>query len=66
MTEPTILVCDDDEPLRELMKVTLGEGYRFVEADEGEIALAALAPARQDNMLSAVMHPGHSGLDVLR
>jgi CheY-like chemotaxis protein len=66
MTEPTILVCDDDEPLRELMKVTLGEGYRFVEAADGEIALAELARARPDLVLLDVMLPGYSGLDVLQ
>jgi CheY-like chemotaxis protein len=66
MAEPTILVCDDDEPLRELMKVTLGEGYRFVEAADGEIALAELAHARPDLVLLDVMLPGYSGLDVLQ
>jgi DNA-binding response OmpR family regulator len=66
MAEPTILVCDDDEPLRELMKVTLGAGYRFVEAADGEIALAELAQERPDLVLLDVMLPGYSGLDVLQ
>jgi CheY-like chemotaxis protein len=66
MAEPTILVCDDDEPLRELMKVTLGTGYRFVEAADGEIALAELAQQRPDLVLLDVMLPGYSGLDVLQ
>jgi DNA-binding response OmpR family regulator len=66
MTEPTILVCDDDEPLRELMKVTLGADYRFVEAADGETALAELAQARPDLVLLDVMLPGYSGIDVLQ
>jgi two-component system, OmpR family, response regulator MtrA len=66
MAEPTILVCDDDEPLRELMKVTLGAGYRFVEAVDGEAALAELARTRPDLALLDVMLPGYSGLDVLK
>jgi two-component system response regulator MprA len=65
MAQPTILVCDDDPGLRELMKVTLGSGYRFVEAVDGEQALAALAIERPDVVLLDVMLPGYSGLDVL-
>ena len=61
----TILVCDDDEGLRELMKVTLGERYGYVEAAEGEEALAALATERVDLVLLDVMLPGYSGLQVL-
>src|SRR5437763_11218742 len=65
MAEPTILVCDDDQPLRELMKVTLGSGYRFVEATDGEEALASLVAERPDIVLLDVMLPGYSGLQVL-
>ena len=65
MGEPTILVCDDDEPLRELMKVTLGPDYRFVDAVDGEQALAQLASAPPDLVLLDGMLPGYSGLQVL-
>ena len=66
MTQPTILVCDDDEGLRELMKVTLEPaGYRFVEASDGEAALQALATEPPDLVLLDVMLPGYSGIHVL-
>jgi CheY-like chemotaxis protein len=65
MHEPTILVCDDDDGLRELMKVTLAPDYRIVEAVDGEQALAALASDRPDVVLLDVMLPGYSGLQVL-
>ena len=65
MADPIILVCDDDEPLRELMKVTLGDGYRFVDAVDGESALATLAQTRPDLVLLDVMLPGYSGIEVL-
>ena len=32
MPTPTILICDDEPSLRELMRVSLGEGYSFAEA----------------------------------
>ena len=31
----TILVCDDDPSLRELVRAVLGSGYLFVEAADG-------------------------------
>jgi PleD family two-component response regulator len=31
----TILVCDDDPSLRELVRAVLGPRYRFVEAADG-------------------------------
>lgn len=65
MTAPTILVCDDDDGLRELMKVTLTPDYRVVEAVDGEQALSALASERPDAVLLDVMLPGYSGLQVL-
>lgn len=65
MGEPTILVCDDDDGLRELMKVTLTPGYRVVEAVDGEQALSALATEPPDAVLLDIMLPGYSGLQVL-
>lgn len=65
MGQPTILVCDDDDGLRELMKVTLSPGYRVVEAGDAEQAFVALASDRPDVVLLDVMLPGRSGLQVL-
>jgi DNA-binding response OmpR family regulator len=65
MARPSILVCDDDTGLRELMKVALGPGYRYVDAVDGEQALQALATEHVDLVLLDVMLPGYSGLQVL-
>lgn len=62
----TILVCDDDDRLRELMKVTLGGEYTFVEAPDGETAIALCRAERPDLVLLDVMLPGSSGLQVLQ
>ena len=61
----TILVCDDDDRLRELMKVTLGGDYAFVQAEDGETAIELCRAERPDLVLLDVMLPGSSGLQVL-
>ena len=63
---PRILVVDDEPPLRELVVVTLGDGYQCDEAGDGEEALERLHGGEYDLVLLDVMMPGRSGLDVLR
>jgi DNA-binding response OmpR family regulator len=63
---PTILVCDDEAWLRELMKVALGEKYNYAEATDAAEAMDALHTVRPSLVLLDVMLPGRSGLDVLR
>ena len=62
---PLILICDDERPLRELIKAALGERYRFVEAAdtlEAEELIAGDPPAL---LVLDVMLPGRSGLELL-
>jgi two-component system, OmpR family, phosphate regulon response regulator PhoB len=62
----TILICEDDQNLRQLVRVILGEKYRFVEADTGHEALELALEVRPDLVILDLMLPGASGLDVLR
>ena len=62
----TILVCDDEPALRELMRAAIGGPHRYLEAEDGDAALEAIRYARPDLVLLDVMLPGRSGLDVLR
>lgn len=62
---PTILVCDDDPSLRELVRAVLGPRYRFLEASDGKEALAAMRELSPDLIVLDVMLPGLSGIDVL-
>ncbi|MDQ3067177.1 MAG: response regulator [Actinomycetota bacterium] len=61
----TILVCDDDPSLRELVRAVLGTRYRFVEAADGAEALALAREERPDLIVLDVMLPGLSGIEVL-
>jgi CheY-like chemotaxis protein len=63
----TILICDDEPSLRELMRLSLETGaeYRFVEAGDGGEAIELLESTRPDLLLLDVMMPGTSGIEVL-
>ena len=62
----TILVCDDEAPLRELMRAAVGPGHRYLEAPDTDTAREAMAYARPDLVLLDVMLPGASGIELLR
>lgn len=61
-----MLICEDEPHLRELVRASLGGGYRFVEAASVGEADEALRAGRPDVVLLDLMLPGGSGLDVLR
>lgn len=63
---PTILVVDDDESIRKLLEVALGEVGEVVTARDGEQALALAEQQLPDIVVMDVMMPDTSGLDVLR
>ena len=60
-----ILICEDDQDLRQLVRAVLGDGYRFLEAQDGDEAVALALRTRPDLIILALMMPGRSGLDVL-
>jgi two-component system, OmpR family, phosphate regulon response regulator PhoB len=62
---PLILICDDELPLRELIKAVLGDGYRYVEAEDAQQAEAALAEQTPEAIVLDVMLPGKSGIEFL-
>jgi DNA-binding response OmpR family regulator len=61
---PLILICDDELPLRELIKAALGDRYRYVEASDAREAEAAMDQNPEAIVLD-VMLPGKSGIDFL-
>jgi len=61
----TVLICDDEPSLRELIRVSLDGGYDFAEADNGVDSLALARSLRPDVVILDMMMPRRSGLEVL-
>jgi CheY-like chemotaxis protein len=65
MTRPSVLVCDDEPNLRELIRVSLGPGWTVREASDGEEALTLARSLEPDLVILDLMMPRLNGLDVL-
>jgi excisionase family DNA binding protein len=64
---PLVLLVDDDEKVRELVRVTLEfEGYVVREASSADEGLAAIEDAKPDLILLDVMMPHIDGWEMLR
>src|ERR687884_668163 len=64
---PLILLVDDDERVRELVRINLEfEGYTVREAGSAEEGLAAVEDVAPDLILLDVMMPGVDGWEMLR
>ena len=61
----TVLICDDEPALRELIRASLHGPYDFAEADDGEESLAAARRLRPDVVILDVMMPRRNGIEVL-
>jgi two-component system, OmpR family, phosphate regulon response regulator PhoB len=62
----TILLCEDEKALRDLMRASLtGRDYEIVEADDGDESLRLARELRPDLVVLDMVLPGRSGLDVL-
>jgi CheY-like chemotaxis protein len=64
-SRPSVLVCDDEPNLRELIRVSLGAGYAVYEAEDGEEALALARALEPDLLILDLMMPRMNGFDVL-
>jgi CheY-like chemotaxis protein len=62
-----VLVVDDDDRSRELLRIVLRHaGYRVVAAPNTQAAIALLATERPDAALVDLLMPGMNGLDFCR
>src|SRR6266566_991961 len=62
----TVLICDDEPSLRELIRVSLEGRYNFANADDGEECLDVALKRRPDVVILDMMMPRRDGLEVLR
>jgi DNA-binding response OmpR family regulator len=67
VSEPTVLVVDDEEAIAEAVRARLeSEGYRVVVAHDGPQAIEAHATEHPDLVVLDLMLPGMDGLEVCR
>ena len=67
MANSKILICDDEEGIRESLKLVLGDHYNLVTVDSGAMALEVLAHNKEIKvMLLDIKMPKSSGLDALQ
>src|SRR5215510_4941030 len=68
MTRPTktVLICDDDQGMRDTLTAILKRDYRVISVSSGEAALSLLKSEDVDLILQDIRLPGISGFDVLR
>src|ERR687893_1989252 len=61
-----ILICDDDQGMRDTLSAILKRDYKVLTVSSGEAALVLLREEDVDLLLLDVRLPGISGFDVLR
>lgn len=63
---PIVLVVEDDDALREFLRIALSEEFEVVDAESGEVAMELVRRSMPDVIVLDVMLPGASGLDIVR
>lgn len=67
MPAPTVLVVEDDPTILQLLEVNFEmEGFIVLRAEDGEQGLAVAKEHRPDVVVSDVMMPKMSGLELVR
>jgi len=65
--QQSILVIDDDEPIRELLRTILEhEGYRVLEASDGDEGLKQFTETPTDLVITDLIMPGKEGIETIR
>ena len=64
--DPTVLVIDDEPPIRRLLRTTLtAAGYRVAEAETASAGLRSLAVEKPDLVILDLGLPDHSGIELI-
>jgi len=66
MSKKVILIVDDEKQIVDLIKLSLGDEYEFLEAFNGEEALKVVSNKKPDLILLDIMMPGMDGYEVAK
>ena len=66
MDKPNILICDDEEGVRESLRMILSGDYSLTFTKEGEEALNSLAVKAPELVIMDIKMPGMNGLEALK
>jgi len=67
VSKPQVLIIEDEEDIRELVRYNLErENFAVAEAESGEAGLKAVAQKKPDLILLDLMLPGKDGLQICR
>ncbi len=65
--QKSILVIDDDEAIRVLLRAVLEpEGYRVIEASDGNQGIEAFMKTPTDLVITDLIMPGKEGIETIR
>jgi CheY-like chemotaxis protein len=66
MAKSIVMIVDDEKQIVDLIKLSLGDDYEYIEAYSGAEALQKLQSRRPNIMLLDIMMPGMDGYEVAR
>jgi DNA-binding NtrC family response regulator len=66
MTQPLILVVDDEPGVRQSLQMVFNKTFRVLEADSADEALRKVADDKPDVVLLDIVMPGTDGLAILK
>ena len=65
MSQPSLLIVDDEVGVRESLKIVFSKDYRLLEADSVEVAIQKVQEERPEIVFLDILMPGADGLKAL-